>query len=87
VIEARYDQRKRRIAVALNTGIVVSFAPDMVEGLQGARPRDLRSIEISPSGQGLHFSALGADVYVSELLAGTFGSRQWTAARKREATR
>lgn len=86
-IEARYDQRQRRIAVVLNTGIVISFAPDMVEGLKDARPRDLRSIEICHSGQGLHFSALDADVYVSGLLAGTFGSGRWMAAHKREAVR
>ncbi len=38
-------------------------------------------IEISPSGLGLHFSKLDADLYVPALLEGILGSRHWIAAR------
>ena len=38
-------------------------------------------IEISPSGLGLHFPKLDADLYVPVLSEGILGSRHWTAAR------
>jgi hypothetical protein len=39
----------------------------------------LSAIEISPSGLGLHFPALDADLYVPALLEGFLGSRHWMA--------
>ncbi len=80
-VKVLYDSRQQRIVVELNTGLAVVFPPSMIEGLQNARPRDLREIEISPSGFGLHFPRLDADVYLPGLLEGTLGSRQWMAAQ------
>jgi hypothetical protein len=80
-VKARYDGRQQRIVVDLNTGLTVVFPPSIVEGLQDARPRDLRDIEITPSGFGLHFPRLDADIYLPGILAGTFGSRRWMAAQ------
>ncbi len=80
-VDARYDRRQRRIVVQLNTGLLVVFAPGMVEGLQDARPRDLGEIEISPSGFGLHFPKIDADIYLPGLLSGDLGSRRWMAAQ------
>ncbi len=78
-VAARYDQRARRIIVSLHTGLELMIPPDLVEGLQDAEPEDLVEIEISPSGLGLHWPALDADVYVPGLLAGQFGSSNWMA--------
>jgi hypothetical protein len=39
----------------------------------------LADIEISPSGLGLHFPQLDADLYLPALLQGFLGSRQWMA--------
>lgn len=80
-VKVLYDGRQQRIVVELNTGLAVVFPPSMVEGLQNARPRDLREIEISPSGFGLHFPRLDADIYLPGLLEGTLGSRHWMAAQ------
>jgi Protein of unknown function (DUF2442) len=80
-VAVRYDGRQQRIVVELNTGLAVIFPPSMVEGLQDAKARDLREIEISPSGFGLHFPRLDADVYLPGLLAGASGSRRWMAAQ------
>ena len=44
------------------------------------KPDDLAGIEISPSGLGLHFPQLDADVYLPSLLEGFLGSRQWMAS-------
>ncbi len=53
----------------------------MAEGLAGASPDDLAKIEISPTGLGLHWPRLDADLYVPALLQGVFGSRSWMAAQ------
>ena len=80
-VDARYDRRQQRIVVQLNSGLQVVFGPQMIEDLQDAKPRDLQEIEITPSGFGLHFPRLDADVYLPGLLAGQFGSRRWMAAQ------
>jgi uncharacterized protein DUF2442 len=49
--------------------------------LEQATPPDLSEIEISPSGFGLHFPRIDADLYIPALLDGSFGSRRWMAAR------
>jgi hypothetical protein len=76
---ARFD--KGRIVIELSTGLTISFRPSDAQGLEDARPADLRYIEISPSGFGLHFPQLDADLHIPALLEGFFGSRRWAAAR------
>ncbi|MCY4242048.1 MAG: DUF2442 domain-containing protein [Rhodobacter sp.] len=51
----------------------------LLEGLAEAGPEALSMIEISPSGLGLHWPVLDADVYVPSLLDGVFGTRSWMA--------
>lgn len=80
-IAARYDRRRARVVVSLNTGVEVAFPPSLAEGLADAAPSDLAKIEISPSGLGLHWPKLDADLYVPGLLAGAFGSKRWMAAQ------
>lgn len=79
-LAARYDRRSGRVVVELSTGLHISFSPNDAQGLQGATPRALSSVEISPSGLGLHFPALDADLYLPSLLEGFLGSRRWMAA-------
>jgi len=57
--------------IQLSSKLSVSFSPDDVEGLEGAAPAELREVEISGSGFGVHFPAIKADVYVPGLLGGT----------------
>jgi len=79
-VSARYDRRTARIVVNLNTGVQVGLPPRLAEALAGATPADLAEIEISPSGLGLHWPKLDADVYVPALLQGVLGSKRWMAA-------
>ena len=79
-VEARYDRRVSRVVVTLNTGVEIAFPPRSVQGLETARPADLERIEISPSGLGLHFPSLDADLYLPALLEGVRGSREWMAS-------
>ena len=80
-LSARYDRRRRRVVVRLNTGIEVTFPVVLAEGLAGASPEDLAEIEVSPTGLGLHWPRLDADLYVPALLQGVLGSRSWMAAQ------
>lgn len=54
----------------------VAFKACDAQGLENAKPEDLHGIEISPSGLGLHFPALDADLYLPALLNGFLGSRR-----------
>lgn len=77
----RYDRRRARVVVSLNTGVELAFPPRLAEGLADASPGDLAKIEITPSGLGLHWPRLDADLYVPGLLAGAFGGKRWMAAQ------
>ncbi len=79
-VSARYDGRTKRIVITLDNGLDIGFAPEIAEGLERADPADLKTIEISPSGLGLHFPKVDADLYLPSLIAGLFGSRAWMAA-------
>jgi hypothetical protein len=80
-LSARYDGRTGRIVIHLSSKLIVSFAPQDAQGLENALPAQLRGIEISPSGFGLHFPALDADLYIPALLDGFLGSKSWAASR------
>ncbi len=80
-VAARFDRRTSRVVVKLNTGMQISFPARLAEGLAGASPDELATIEISPSGLGLHWPKLDADLYLPGLLAGQFGSKRWMAAK------
>lgn len=78
---AHYDQPLGRVVIDLSSGLSIMFRPQDTEGLEQASPEQLSEIEISPSGLGLHFPAIDADIYLPSLLEGFLGSRQWMAAR------
>jgi hypothetical protein len=80
-VSARYDPKTGRIVIHLSSRLIVSFAPEDAQGLENARPSHLKEIEISPSGFGLHFPAVDADIYVPGLLEGFLGSKSWMASR------
>lgn len=80
-VSAHYDRRTGRVVIRLNSKLDVSFSPHDVEGLENATPAQLDPIEISPSGFGIHFPKLDADVYLPALLEGFLGSRKWMASR------
>lgn len=81
----RYDRRIGRIVIDLSTGIEIAFRPHDAQGLELAKVDDLAEIEISPSGLGIHFPRLDADLYLPALLEGFLGSRRWMAAEMGKA--
>lgn len=77
---ARYDRKRDRIVIGLSSRIEVAFRPSDAQGLEGATPNQLGQIEISPSGLGIHFPRLDADIYLPALLKGFLGSKRWIAS-------
>jgi hypothetical protein len=80
-MSARYDRRLGRVLIELSSGLAVAFSPSDAEGLEDATPGELSTIEISPSGFGIHFPKVDADLYLPALLEGILGSRNWMASR------
>ena len=78
-VSARFDRRRARVVIALDNGLELAFPPRMTEGLETASAEALAIIEISPSGDGLHWPALDADLFIPSLLRGAFGSKSWMA--------
>jgi hypothetical protein len=74
-VAARYDRPRRRVVISLSHGMEFVFPADLAEGLASAAPADLAEIKIMPSGLGLHWPLLDADVYLPGLLAGVFGTK------------
>jgi hypothetical protein len=80
-IAVHYNKKANRVVISLNTKVEVMFNPSDVQGLEDATPSQLSEIEITPSGFGLYFPQVDADIDVPNLLDGLTGSRKWMAAR------
>ncbi len=55
----------------------------LLQGLQTATPEQLAEVEVSPSGYGLHWESLDADLAVPALMSQIFGSGDWIAELER----
>ncbi len=73
----RYDTCSQRVIVELQSGISFLFPVRLAEGLSDAAPADIRKVELTPSGQGLHWPTLDVDLSIPHLLQGVFGSKTW----------
>ncbi len=80
VTSVRYDRRVSRVIISLSSGLELAFSPKHAQGLEHAHPADLADAEITPSGLGIHFPHLDADLYIPALLEGFLGSKRWIAA-------
>ena len=80
-VAAHYDRASGRIVIHLSSNLDLSFSPRDAQGLENAKPSQLEEIEISPSGFGIHFPKLDADLYLPGLLEGFLGSKRWMASR------
>ncbi len=78
-VAARYNRANKRLIVTLHNGVELAVPVHLLEGLAGQDPDALSDIEITPTGLGLHWPALDADVYVPALLGHVYGSSSWMA--------
>jgi len=74
---ARYDSQQKLIVIELTNGAFFGFPAKLAQGLRGATPEELSLVEVSPSGLGLHWEKLDADLSVPALLQGMFGTKSW----------
>ena len=79
-MRVHYERKRYQVVIEFHTGIEVAFHPRDAQGLEHAKPHQLDTIEISPSGLGIHFPKLDADIYLPALLEGFLGSKRWIAA-------
>jgi hypothetical protein len=87
-LAAHYFPGERALGVEFDNGVRISVPVRLIQGLESADDEQLATIEISPSGCGLHFPDIDADVYVPALFGGIYGSRAWMrelGRRKSEA--
>ncbi|MDX2239185.1 MAG: DUF2442 domain-containing protein [Leptolyngbyaceae cyanobacterium bins.302] len=76
---AYYDRVSGRIVIHLQHGAIFSFPAEVGQGLAGASPEDLAEVEVTPSGIGLHWEKLDADLSVPALVNGIYGNKTWMA--------
>ena len=81
IIDAHYDRSRGQIVIHLSSRMDLSFSRTMPKVWRMPRPAQLEEIEISPSGFGIHFPTLDADLYLPGLLEGLLGSKRWMASR------
>ncbi len=76
-VAVRYDCRVARVVISLASGFELAFSSKNTQGLKNAQAADLMEAEISPSGLGIYFPRLDADIYLPALLEGFLGSKRW----------
>ena len=76
-VGAHVDHFSLKLLVKLYAGIELNVPLGLIQGLHEGDVSDLSEIEISPSGLGLYFPKLDADILVSGLLQGIMGSPAW----------
>lgn len=74
---ARYNRETGRVEVELRGGCLFAFPAELAQGLRGAAPEALEEVEVTPTGSGLHWESLDADLHVASLVAGVFGPAAW----------
>jgi hypothetical protein len=77
-MSARRDAASGRIVVELVGGCAYAFPPERVEDLCGAPAEALTEIEVDGLGFNLRWPRLDVDLYVPALVAGVFGTKDWT---------
>ena len=73
----RYDRKKDQVVVELKNGVVLAVPTRLLQGVAGADPQLIAKVETDARGYGLHWEELDADLSVSGLLSGCFGSGRW----------
>jgi Protein of unknown function (DUF2442) len=81
---AFYDAYLGMIIVILSNKCMFGFPSDAGQGLAGASVKDLAEVEVTPSGEGLHWKTLDVDLSIPALMNGIFGAKKWMAELARK---
>ena len=77
--DAYYECDTGEIVVKMRNGAKFSFPHRVAQGLQDASAEDLAEVEVTPSGEGLHWETLDVDFSIPALMKGIFGTPFWMA--------
>lgn len=78
-VAATWLPERHRVLIEMDNGLEVTFAPERYQELADAKPEQLAEIEVSGRGSAIYFPKLDASLYISGLLQGLTGTRQWMA--------
>jgi hypothetical protein len=76
-VRAWYAADSERVFMELTNGVIMGFPYQLLQGLENGTPEQLAAVEIMPTGSALHWEGLDADLGVSQLVMGLFGSKAW----------
>lgn len=76
-IKAWYAADSERVFMELTNGVIMGFPYQLLQGLENGTPEQLAEVEIMPTGSALHWESLDADLGISQLVSGLFGSKAW----------
>ena len=76
--DAAYDPATGRVSVNLLNGCTYIFPVGLVQDLANATPDELGVVQVDGQGFNLHWPVLNVDLYVPGLVAGVFGTVDWT---------
>ena len=76
-VKAWYTAYSERVFMELTNGVIMGFPYQLLQGLENGTPEQLAEVEIMPTGSALHWESLDADLGVSQLVSGLFGSKAW----------
>jgi hypothetical protein len=86
-VNATYDRVAERIHVDLIDGGQFALPAWRIPELRHAPLEDVEAVEVSPSGEALHWERLDADYRVPELLMALIGPTAWKSELARVAGR
>lgn len=77
---ARYDPATDMITVELTNGGSIGIPRHQILELRSARTEDVAAVEVSPSGEALHWECLDTDYRVPDLVVALIGAKAWRHA-------
>lgn len=75
-----YDADRNLIVLLMPGGILISFPPTSVQGLETATPTQLATVHLTGSRIGLRVDSLDWDFSIPRFFEGYLGSPKWMAA-------
>lgn len=84
---ARYDPATGLLVVDLTNGCTFAFPARRVEELESASDAEIAEVEVAGAGFGLHWPSRDADLSLSGLMHGVFGTKAWMSELARRAGR
>lgn len=76
---AYYDESTGRIVVELKLGSAFAFPPSLYPELEGRTPEELARVEVSPSGEGLHWDEIDVHLATASVLVTILGPSMFRA--------